>query len=138
MSAILPHGAKGIQGDGFAIAFGDDKMVFTVKQRLADGSGPEISERHYTFHAGQKSGIIAAYQAHALVPIMVELEKRTIPEPAFLPYISPERISQLASGESAASDASIQSIADAAHEFYVRNQSVNHCAEVIAKLAIPG
>jgi hypothetical protein len=65
MTAILPHGAKGIQGDGFAIAFGDDKMVFTIKQRLADGSGPEISERHYTFHAGKKSGIIDLHETRS-------------------------------------------------------------------------
>jgi hypothetical protein len=65
MSAILPHGANGIQGDGFAVAFGDGKIVFVVK-RQPDDSGVEMSERHYTFHAGQKSGIIDVHETRSL------------------------------------------------------------------------
>jgi hypothetical protein len=81
----------------------------------------------------EKSGVIASYQAHALVPIVVELERRQIPKPAFLPYISPERVVQLALQDGVIPDASLQAIADAAHDHYQRKQSVNRCAEVIAR-----
>jgi len=86
----------------------------------------------------QKSGVIAAYQAHALVPIMVELQRRSIAKPAFLPYVSAERLSQLSSPDGTVSDANIQSIADAALDFYVRNQSVDRCAEIIARFTFRG
>ena len=85
----------------------------------------------------EKSGVIAAYQAHALVPILVELEPRRIPEPPFLPYVLAERISNLSDPRllhegGSISDASLQEIADAAHDYYLQNQSVNHCAATIA------
>ncbi len=83
-----------------------------------------------------KSGVIAAYMAHGLVPIMVEVEKRMIPKPDFLPYISQEGVAQLASG--VASDERIQAIADAAHGWYLRSQSVVRCAEQIARAAVKG
>jgi hypothetical protein len=35
----LPHGAKGIEGDGFAVGFGDDRIVFVPKAALDTGAG---------------------------------------------------------------------------------------------------
>lgn len=49
----LPHGAKGIEGDDFAIQFGSDKVVFVPKS--AGG-------KHYTFHAGPISGVIDVHE----------------------------------------------------------------------------
>ncbi len=51
---ILPHGAKGIDADGFAVTFSGDKLVFISK---AQGSG-----KHYTLHAGPKSGVIDLHE----------------------------------------------------------------------------
>jgi hypothetical protein len=59
----LPHGAKGIEGDGFAVEFRDDKVVFVPKS-AADA-------KHYTLHAGPGSGVMdvhkrpSAFQARA-------------------------------------------------------------------------
>jgi hypothetical protein len=49
-----PHGAKGIEGYGFAVEFRGDKIVFMPK---ADGS-----TTHYTLHAGPNSGVIDLHQ----------------------------------------------------------------------------
>lgn len=111
---------------------------FMEEQQLSDLMADSIAGIIcYHPNIWQKSGVIAAYQAHALVPILVETHKRSICGPDFLPYVSPERISQLAAEGTAASDASIQAIADAAHTAYLRNQSVDRCAEVIARCAFP-
>ena len=80
----------------------------------------------------EKSGVMASYQAHALVPILVELEPRLLPAPAYVPYILAENILNISADRGSIPDSDIQKIADAAHEYYVRNQSVNRCAEVIA------
>jgi hypothetical protein len=79
----------------------------------------------------EKSGIIAAYQAHALVPIVVELEPRNIPAPPYLPYVLAESISSFVSRDGSTTDAGMQQIADAAHAYYMRHQSVQRCADVI-------
>jgi hypothetical protein len=50
----LPHGAKGIEADGFAVTFCGDKLVFIPK---AEGSG-----KHYTLHSGPKSGVIDLHE----------------------------------------------------------------------------
>lgn len=50
----LPHGAKGVEGDGFAVEFRGDKVVFIVK---AGDTG-----EHYTLQAGLKSGVIDLHQ----------------------------------------------------------------------------
>jgi hypothetical protein len=50
----LPHGAKGIEGDDFAIEFRDDKAVFVPKS-----VGPG---KHYTFHAGPDSGVLDLHE----------------------------------------------------------------------------
>jgi hypothetical protein len=86
----------------------------------------------------QKSGVIASYLAHGLVPIVVELHNRTIPRPAFVPYISAEDLSRLSSSNGSLTDEKMQSIVDAGYEFYLRDQSVSRCAEAIARAAYPG
>lgn len=84
----------------------------------------------------EKSGVIAAYQAHALVPVVVEAERRSITAPPDLPYVLAEGIAGLPDKDGAVFNASLQQIADAAHSYYMRNQSVHRCAEVITKSAI--
>src|SRR5437764_121284 len=51
---ILPHGAKGIESEDFAIEFRGDKIV--VIQKSAGGG------RHFTLHAGRDSGIIDLHE----------------------------------------------------------------------------
>lgn len=51
---MLPHGAKGIEGDAFAIEFRGDKVVFIVR------SGDKGD--HYTLQAGLKSGVIDLHE----------------------------------------------------------------------------
>src|SRR5437764_10432300 len=51
---FLPHGARGIEGEDFAIEFHDDKAVFVPK-----GMGPG---KHYTFHAGPDSGVLDVHE----------------------------------------------------------------------------
>ena len=86
----------------------------------------------------EKSGVLAAYQAHALVPILVELEPRHIPAPSYLPYILPDEVLRLSDKENSVPDAVLQKIADASHAHYMQYQSVNRCAEVIAASAAQG
>ncbi len=50
----LPHGAKGIEAGGFAVTFSGDKIVFIPK---SEGAG-----KHYTLHAGPKSGVIDLHE----------------------------------------------------------------------------
>lgn len=50
----LPLGAKGIEGDGFAVEFRGDKIVFVPK---AEGNAT-----HYTLHAGPNSGVIDLHE----------------------------------------------------------------------------
>ena len=58
----LPHGAKGIEGEGFALAFGPDKVIFSPKP-LTDGQPAEPqTEMHYTFHAGPGSGVMDLHE----------------------------------------------------------------------------
>ena len=51
---VLPHGAKGIGGDDFAIEFGVDKVVFVPKSA---GKG-----KHYTFQARPASGVMDLHE----------------------------------------------------------------------------
>jgi hypothetical protein len=50
----LPHGAKGIEGDGFAVEFRGDKIVFVPKA--------DANAMHYTLHAGPNSGVIDLHE----------------------------------------------------------------------------
>ena len=86
----------------------------------------------------EKSGVLAAYQAHALVPILVKLEPRHIPAPSYLPYILPDEVLRLSDKENSVPDAVLQKIADDSHAYYMQYQSVNRCAEAIAASAAQG
>lgn len=101
-----------------------------LSELMADSIAGVVS---YWPDVWEKSGIIAAYQAHALVPILVELLPRRIPAPPYLPYVLAERIAGLPDEGGTVSNASLQQIADASHSYYVRNQSVRRCAEAIAQ-----
>ena len=50
----LPDGAKGIEGDGFAVEDRADKIVFVPK---AEGSTTD-----YTLHGGPNSGVIDLHE----------------------------------------------------------------------------
>ena len=50
----LPHGARGIEGENFALQFLADKLLF-VPRCGAEGE-------HYTFHAGPVSGILDVHK----------------------------------------------------------------------------
>jgi len=50
----LPHGARGIENEEFAIEFGGDKVELL---RKSDGKG-----KHYTLHAGFRSGVIDLHE----------------------------------------------------------------------------
>jgi len=85
----------------------------------------------------EKSGVLASYQAHALVPVLIELEPRLLPAPPYVPYVLAEDLLRLSVGSAIIPDSEIQKIADAAHEYYLRNQSVNRCVEVIDAATAP-
>lgn len=53
----LPHRAKGIESEEFAIEFRGSKIVFVAKG--AAGSG-----HHYTLQAGNRSGVIDLHETH--------------------------------------------------------------------------
>lgn len=80
----------------------------------------------------EKSGVMASYEAHALVPILVELEPRLLAAPPYVPYILAEDVTNLAGTDGNLPDVQLQQIADAAHAYYTRNQSVLCAAEAIA------
>lgn len=50
----LPHRARGIEGDSFALQFLADKILF-VPRSGAEG-------KHYTFHAGPDSGVLDLHE----------------------------------------------------------------------------
>jgi hypothetical protein len=53
----LPHGAKGIESDDFAVEFRGDKIVFVAKATAGAG-------QHYTLHTGMHSGVIDLHETH--------------------------------------------------------------------------
>jgi hypothetical protein len=59
----LPHGAKGIEGEGFAISLSDDKIVFISRSR-PESLPAEVAEKekHYTLHAGPASGVLDLHE----------------------------------------------------------------------------
>jgi hypothetical protein len=79
----------------------------------------------------EKSGVMAAYQAHAMIPILIPLEQRRTPAPAFTPYLLAEDINELDPKEGL-SNMKMQSFADAAHRYYIEHQSVTCCTDTIA------
>jgi hypothetical protein len=104
----------------------------TLSDLLADSVAGVIG---YWPDVWEKSGVVAAYQAHAMVPILVELEPRHIPAPSYLPYVLPAEVARLSDKSGHVSDSVIQKIADDSHAYYMRHQSVNRCAESIASAA---
>jgi hypothetical protein len=80
----------------------------------------------------EKSGVIAAYEAHAMIPVLIPLEERRMPAPSFVPYVLPEDLELLSSQRKETKQAKLQSIADAALDYYHAHQSVNHGAKIIA------
>jgi hypothetical protein len=48
MARQLPHGASGIEFDGFVIEFRQDKVIALAKNR----------DEHYTLHSGEDSGVL--------------------------------------------------------------------------------
>ena len=84
----------------------------------------------------EKSGVMAAYEAHALLPILVELEPRLLTEPAYVPYLTAEGLERLADGDGVVSNDRLQKAVNAAYAYYRSNQSVERCAEQIAHAAM--
>jgi hypothetical protein len=64
------------------------------------------------------------------------MEKRRLPKPQYVPFVEAEELAQLAGGDDGVSNSDMQGIANAAHAYYEKHQSVNRCAEVIARYAI--
>ena len=61
----LPHGAKGIDSDDFALSFGPDRIVFASKP--ADRASEDVEpEKHYTFSARTDSGVIDFHETTVL------------------------------------------------------------------------
>jgi hypothetical protein len=61
----LPHGARGIESESFAIEFRGDKIVFVSK---LDGEGRRAAQgkdKHYTFHAGLDSGVMDLHETES-------------------------------------------------------------------------
>lgn len=78
-----------------------------------------------------KSGVIAAYAAHAVLPILVPLEPRpVVDEPR--PYIDVSELGPLRQSDGRIPDAVLQEIVDRTHGCYKAHQSVERCAETIA------
>ncbi len=79
----------------------------------------------------EKSGVMASYQAHGLLPILVELEPRKLPKPAILPYLTPADLASLPKENGAVTDATLQSLVNQALEYYRSHQSLAHAAKTI-------
>jgi len=84
----------------------------------------------------EKSGVIAAYQAHAMIPILIPLQRRRIATSAPLPYVLPEVILESLSDDFGSTSLKLQSLADNAYNLYRTNQSVERCVEVISPYII--
>jgi hypothetical protein len=102
----------------------DDRLSSVLANSVAGVTGywPDVWE---------KSGVMAAYQAHAMIPILIPLEQRRTPAPTFLPYLLAEDINGSHS-KGGMSDTKMQSFADVAHRYYMEHQSVTCCTNAIA------
>jgi hypothetical protein len=83
----------------------------------------------------EKSGVMAAYLAHGLLPILVELEPRSMPKQPVVPYLLPEELPAAICEQGILSDLKLQVAATTAHRYYQERQSVRHCAQVIASFS---
>jgi hypothetical protein len=112
-------------------------MGFMEEQALSDLLADSVAGiLGYWPDVWEKSGVMAAYEAHALLPILVELEPRLLPEPAYVPYLTAERLERLADADGVVSNDRLQNAVDAAYAYYRGNQSVERCAEQIAQAAM--
>ena len=102
----------------------DDRLSNVLANSVAGviGYWPDVWE---------KSGVMAAYQAHAMIPILIPLEQRRNPAPTFVPYLLAEDINGPHPKEGM-SNTKMQSFADAAHRYYMEHQSVTCCTDAIA------
>jgi len=80
----------------------------------------------------EKSGVMAAYLAHGLLPLLVELEPRSMPRQPVVPYLLPEELTAAICEQGILSPSKLQAAATTAHDYYQQRQSVKHCAQVIA------
>ena len=71
----------------------------------------------YNPNVWEKSGVMAAYEAHRLVPMLVELEPQTIFSRSSLPYVLAENIANGHEFSSTFDDSELQKIADAAFHY---------------------
>ncbi len=83
----------------------------------------------------EKSGVMASYLAHGLLPLLVELEPRSMPKQPVVPYLLPEELPAAVCEQGTLSPEKLQAAATAAHDYYRQRQSVKHCAQVIAAFA---
>lgn len=61
-SYSLPHGAKGIETEDFAMALGADKLVFILKSRAVGQPARRETEIHYTLQGGARSGVLDLHE----------------------------------------------------------------------------
>jgi hypothetical protein len=103
----------------------DQQLSILLSESIAGAIGywPDVWE---------KSGVIAAYQAHGMIPVLIPLESRRTQIPSFVPYVVVEDLLKVATKDGSIPIEQMQSISDASHDYYLRNQSVYRCAEVIA------
>jgi hypothetical protein len=80
----------------------------------------------------EKSGVIAAYEAHRMVPILIPLETKKREQHETVPFVTPEELESSLSGPASTLMDRMQSLADFAHQYYLSNQSVHRCAETIS------
>lgn len=79
-----------------------------------------------------KSGVIASYAAHGVLPIMVPLEPRPVPKDEPRPYVEVAELESLQQLDGRISDGVLQQIVDRTYGFYMAHQSVARSAETIA------
>ena len=79
----------------------------------------------------EKSGVIAAYEAHGLVPVLVPMEPRHFPKPVYLPFVEAEELDLLRGADGTIGDSSLKSIVDKTIAYYRDHQSVTHCARMM-------
>lgn len=79
-----------------------------------------------------KSGVIASYAAHGVLPVMVALEPRPVPKDEPRSYVDVPELESLRSPDGRISEEVLQQLVDRTHGFYVAHQSIERCAETIA------
>lgn len=78
-----------------------------------------------------KSGVIAAYAAHGIVPIFFSETGKFASEKE-VPFMDVRDLLTKADAAGAIPDGVLQAVADRAHQLYVEHQSVARCADLVA------